>query len=163
MNIREANINDALQISICIYKSWQNAYKDILSKDDLNRIKENSWEESNKKIVASNLIKCYVVEYNFEIVGAVVFGENRMDDSKGEIYALYIIPEFQKQNLGKQLLNVALMELQKKYFKIQLKVMIENKNARNFYEKNNFVNTDEETEGTVQGISIRNIVYNYKK
>lgn len=163
MKIREANINDALNVSKCIYKVWKVTYKDIIEVEELNTLKENSWEESNKKIVISDIVNCYVAEYNSEIVGVVVFGENRMLKNIGEIYALYVLPKFQKQHLGKKLLNIAVSELRTKYSKIQLKVMIKNTNARKFYENNNFVNTYEQTEDTIQGIKVRNIIYVYEK
>ena len=64
------------------------------------------------------------------------YGKNKKDygDSYGEIYALYVRPDFQRQRVGTELVKYIFNELKKNYKYVLISTLKENK-ANDFYKK----------------------------
>ena len=114
--IRRANINDLKAMVEINVKAWTINYKGIME-DDLikSRTTEvvfNRWKESNW-IEDENISTFLFIEDNL-IKGYVSGSNKRKENDKYdcEIGALYVAPEFQKQGIGKKLLDYM-----KKHFK----------------------------------------------
>lgn len=139
MIIRRATEDDAFNISKCQALGWKTAYKNILPDDFLNTILEDRWVEPIKSILKTDDKDIYVVEVDNKIVGTTTFGNSRDGENVGEIYAIYVHPDYQRLGIGKLLMQIAITRLSKNYNKIFLKTLEQNYNARAFYEKLNFV------------------------
>ena len=117
--VRKASKENAKDIVFINVSCWKESYKGIFPQDFLNNLDVDDLESIRK---CENKISEYVVyEKDDQIIGMARYGKNQKDygDSYGEIYALYVRPDFQRQRVG--------TELVKYVFK-------ENK-ANNFYKK----------------------------
>lgn len=123
MIIRKAKASDVEQVVDIMFKTWRTTYTGIIS-DEFMSLRESKREE---RIIKRRDAICgkevdgarthnYVAEDNRKIVGFVVCGkcmEEEPYDLKncGEIYALYILQEYQGQGIGKELVNRTVKDL----------------------------------------------------
>ncbi len=113
MIIREAKLNDAAAIAQVHVDSWQTTYRGILPDDYINRQsyerRKSNWENSlNVSTEIETDYFIYVAENPAgKIVGFVNGGLNRNSNSiyQGEIYALYILATYQRQGIGRNLVQ----------------------------------------------------------
>jgi ribosomal protein S18 acetylase RimI-like enzyme len=108
IDIRKAEANDAEDIASIHHAAWQGAYSGIIPHRALNAMlarRGESWWASAIRRAASVL----VVEIGGTVVGYATIGRNRSRDLKqeGEIYELYVRPEYQGIGLGTRLFAAA--------------------------------------------------------
>lgn len=133
---RLACVEDASDLSRVHRASWLNAYSGILNGTALREAiaKRNPawWSTAVERLNAEpvsigqyyngrqeavNRSQLLVLEYEKRIVGYANFGASRRNyppqtsESWGEIYELYLLPEFQGVGLGKRLFNAARVHL----------------------------------------------------
>lgn len=81
----------------------------------------------------------------------------------GEIISLYFLPEYMGKRYGGLLLQAVVSELKKMGFdKVFLWVLEENHNARHFYEKCGFVQTERCLYSDIGGRKLKEIQYCYQ-
>lgn len=132
--IREAFINDVVQISRVHIDSWKTAYKGLLPESILKKLTSEDAEQLWAKVLNTNLenVKVYVAQINDKIVG---FCSVEKLKQKSLIHALYVLPEYQRLRIGSKLLLAAI-----DYFEamdcqiVELGVLPKNPTI-NFYEK----------------------------
>ncbi|MRG86893.1 GNAT family N-acetyltransferase [Salinibacillus xinjiangensis] len=110
-NVREATVKDAEEVAKVHVDSWRSTYKDLVKEEDLAQ--ETSYE--NRKVFWETILKSqltkqilYVAENReHQVVGFVSGGPERSKKFpyEGEIYAIYILEEYQGQGIGKKLLT----------------------------------------------------------
>ena len=132
---RRATPDDAGCIAHVHEVSWRNAYAGMVPHGALarmiNRRDVNWWASAIRK---STLI--LVVEVGEEIVGYATLGPNRVSTFpfEGEVYEIYLIPEYQGIGLGRKLFSDALAELRRRSYKgTAVWVLSDNYPAMNFY------------------------------
>lgn len=84
---------------------------------------------------SSNNIALVAETANGKIAGILIGGKEKSDDKeyKGEIYVLYVLPEYQNQNIGRQLVKSAVGKLLEiNITSLLIWVLAENP-SRNFY------------------------------
>jgi GNAT superfamily N-acetyltransferase len=117
MLIRKASLKDVSCIAKVKVDTWRTAYKNIVSKQFLDKL---SYEDSEKAF--SDLLNSkqnegiigYVAEIQGgNIIGFIIGGFERSShaDFKGEIYALYVQKEFQRKGAGQLLIKALVQEL----------------------------------------------------
>lgn len=153
--------DDRLAISRIYEESWKYAYKGIVPQDYLDSIPEGQWvshiEQGNRK----NLV---MVQEGI-IIGTSGFGKSRMAEMNGfgEIISLYFLPEYMGKGYGRLLLQAVVSELKKMGFsKMFLWVLEENQNARHFYEKCGFVQTERYLLSDIGGKVLKEVQYCYQ-
>ncbi|MEL7647713.1 MAG: GNAT family N-acetyltransferase [Sedimentibacter sp.] len=141
MIIREAKISDALSIAKVNVDTWRSTYKGILSNEYLNNLSYEQREQAMKNIINNSKkdgISIFVIEESINrIVGFFTCGRERNNDEiyHGELYAIYIIEEYQNKGIGKMLFNHVQERLSsQKLHPMLIWVLEENKPACNFYE-----------------------------
>lgn len=144
--IREANINDSSRLAEIRVFAWRCTYKDFISLEELyNKMTVKNCEEMFNKWLSESTDKStiYVYEENNIVKGYMIIGNCRDEDKNDltyEIWAIYIDPLFQRQNIGTQFVNYCLKEAKNKDKKeITLWVFEKNINTIIFYEKMGFV------------------------
>ncbi len=170
MKVRKMIAADAKDMAKLHIATWRATYNNIMPAEFLANLSVEKMSRNLEKIIVSEDIMAYVVEdtggqclnSGYSIVGDIIVGKAR-DDELGyshEIFALNILPTHQKQGLGKLLLNKALENLA---FcdKIYLKVVAENYTARNFYEKQGFVDTEKIIKSNFSSFILKECVYEY--
>lgn len=141
MIIRPMRIEDVAGIARVHARTWQTTYRDIIPDDYLDSIQEEEWQErwlptfnqpqpDRFGYVAEN-------EENGEIAGFVRGGPTRSPDLpySGELYAIYILKEYQQRGLGRRLVRVLAEDLQRAGMAEMLLWVFEmNTASRRFYE-----------------------------
>ena len=112
VNARPADHRDVAAVSTVHTEAWRNAYSGLLpyrALDSMIRKRDHAWWQ--KAICNSSMVQ--VVEFDGQIAGYATIGKNRVKtfDQAGEIYELYIKPEFQGLGLGTGLFIDARREL----------------------------------------------------
>lgn len=133
---RLASVKDASDLSKVHRASWLNAYSGILNgsalRDSIAKRNPSWWQSAVEKLNAEPVTigqyhggrqetasrsQLLVLEYEGRIVGYANFGGSRRNyppqtvESWGEIYELYLLPEFQGVGLGKRLFKAARVQL----------------------------------------------------
>lgn len=138
--IRKTEESDHSEIAQLSIQVWQESYKDILEKKFLDSL---SYEERLHGryhwFSAPNKFSIVAIMEN-KIIGFCDFGVSRQPDiSKGEIYAIYLLAEYQRQGIGLLLITKAMQKLQEHHLTPYSVVTLEkNVQAQNFYKKSGF-------------------------
>ena len=112
IDVRRAEARDAAAITSVHDRSWRYAYDGIIPARELSRMiarRGARWWDRAIRRGASIL----VVEAGGKVAGYATFGPNRARDlaQKGEVYELYLLPEYQGVGLGSRLFLAARREL----------------------------------------------------
>lgn len=134
--IRLAETRDAAALAPVHAASWQAAYAGLIPHRSLSRMLERRgaswWREA-----IGNRATILVVEYGGEIVGYATLGRNRTRalTVEGEIYEIYLRPEFQGIGFGRRLFDSARTLLRARGLKgLAVWALEDNENALRFYE-----------------------------
>jgi ribosomal protein S18 acetylase RimI-like enzyme len=119
MMIREARLKDAKAIAQVHVDSWQTTYTGILPEDYIKNLSYEKREHHWKNMLTSSTEAetnyfIYVAENAAqEIIGFAVGGLERSKEStyQGEIYALYILEAYQRQGIGRSLVQLIAAKL----------------------------------------------------
>lgn len=153
--------DDRLAISKVYEESWKYAYKGIVPQDYLDSIPEGQWASHIEQTGRKNL----VMVQDGMIIGTSGFGKSRMEEMNdfGEIISLYLLPEYMGKGYGRLLLQAAFSELKRMGFdKVFLWVLEQNQNARHFYEKCGFVQTERWLFSDIGGKELKEVQYCYR-
>lgn len=162
MEIRKANLNDALGVAKVQVDSWKTTYKNIVSDAYLEQMTYENRAKKWKDILSGQDV--FVAEHKGEIIGFSNAGEERTGkypDYTGELYAIYILKEHQEKGIGKLLLNSVVDRLKdKNIYSMTVSVLEENK-SRLFYEHIGAKKIDRKRI-EVSGKSLYELVYGWK-
>ncbi len=112
IDIRRAEPQDAAAIADVHHDSWRGAYAGIIPHKALtsmiNRRGAKWWADAIRR--AASVL---VIELGGEVVGYATLGRNRARElpQQGEIYELYVRPEYQGIGLGTRLFTAARQKL----------------------------------------------------
>lgn len=109
-SIRSAGPADALSVAQVHVSAWRTTYASILPEQVLQSLSVEGREEMWKGVLTSEIgaEKCvYVGEVGGRVVGFAMGGEERTadEDYTGELHAIYVLAEYQRLGLGRQLLR----------------------------------------------------------
>ncbi len=142
-------------------KSWKTAYCHFLPADLLHRLTVSEFIETWEKIVATagRLNRVYCDEQGIQ--GYVSYATRIEDNHKrGEIIGVYVEPKSWDLGIGRSLIKDALEWLQKQHCEIAyLWTIVENRNAREFYERIGFKSTKTIRTADRYGYAIREMKY----
>ena len=137
--IRRADVNDARILGEIHSQSWKVAYKGIVPDSVLDNINADKRQKYFEKALSEKGEEDTLIFKDDKAVGFMCIGKCRdedKDDTYGEIWGMYLLPEYWNQGIGTYLINYGLNELKSRnYKKVTLWVLEENINARKFYEK----------------------------
>lgn len=119
------------------WKSWQESYAGIVDAGYLARLTLEKCEDMAFRYPENT----WVAKVGERVVGFTAAGAYRGADDgetdEGEVYAIYVLQEFQKQGIGYALMRHSLSVLQS-CRRIYVWVLRENQKAISFYEKVGF-------------------------
>lgn len=139
--IRDATPDDAQGIAVVHVKTWQCAYRGQLPDTMLDESSIEKRTEGWRKQLSEpeEGTFSFVIVVDEQIVGWCAVGKNRDEDVTseiGELYGIYIHPNFIGRGLGSALMQYALNVLkQNGYKKATLWVLDTNEKTRKFYER----------------------------
>lgn len=135
IEVRRAEASDAEAITAVHDASWRLAYDGLIPARELSRIVTRRgpqwWSRAIRRGTA-----ILVLEVGGEICGYATFGPNRARTlrQKGEIYEIYLLPEYQGIGLGTELFLAARRELMRFGFDTMVVWALDaNENACRFY------------------------------
>jgi len=138
--IREANLTDAAAIAKVHVDSWRTTYRQLMPADFLSNLsyqqRESRWVEILSSSSQNNFT--YVAENEIgEIIGFANGGKERSGDRfyQGELYAIYILQEYQRQGLGYRLISTIAARLMQLGIDSMLVWAAADNSACRFYEK----------------------------
>ncbi|MGV2828632.1 N-acetyltransferase family protein [Myxosarcina sp. GI1(2024)] len=140
MIIREAKLTDAEAITKVHVDTWLDTYRGIIPDDYLAKLSYEQRETSWRKILAeasTNNHPIYVVENSEnEIIAFADGGRERSGNSiyQAELYAIYILPAYQRKGIGKVLFCKIADDLTRLGFKSLLVWVLADNPACKFYE-----------------------------
>lgn len=134
MEIRHATSNDAVSIAKVHVDSWRTTYQNVLPAEFL----ENLSYEQRTKLWENNLKEqqVYVAEIEEKIIGFSVGGKERTghyENYLGELYAIYLLENYQNQGIGGLLFNQVIKELKESNLNSMLVWVLEGNEAEHFY------------------------------
>lgn len=125
-----------MKIRVMTIKDYSDVYKLWLSCKGMGLNSLDDSEEGIKKFLNRNPDTCFVAELDHKIIGAILAGN---DGRRGYIYHTSVAPEYQKQSIGKQLVDTAVNALKNIGInKTALVVFGKNENGNTFWEKQGF-------------------------
>lgn len=141
MKIRKATLGDIPALGRLLTTVWQATYRGIFPDSFLEYLEDEKWHNGLAQSIEKNA-SLYVAESaEGRVVAMVAFGEaRRAEFGQEEIYAINVLPEFQRQGVGVALLEFALTELQQAET-VYLHVVKQNVTAQAFYAKYGFINS----------------------
>lgn len=140
IKIRTAELKDAPLIATVHVKTWQYAYKEQVPDSYLDGLsikrRTEVWEKTLKK--PSKDVHNLIAEVNDRVIGWCTAGVNRDKDSSsetGELYGIYVLPEYIGQGIGSKLIEKAINILKNEgYARATLWVLVTNEKTKQWYE-----------------------------
>lgn len=137
--VRQATLDDAPAIGQVRAETWRAAYRGIVPDKFLDAIDSVRWGERQRDMMldAPEGYINMVAETEGKVVGWAAGGFNREGDTRcrGELYALYILPEWQRRGIGFKLTLAVAQHLQFLDINSMIVWALEaNLPARRFYE-----------------------------
>ncbi|MFS0821868.1 N-acetyltransferase family protein [Bacillus sp. 1P02SD] len=136
MKIRKAVLSDARGIAHVHVDSWRTTYSGIVPDEFLQQLSYESREKMWKRGIPNGHV--FVAENEQgQIVGFACGGKERSGNYEnylGELYAIYILQEYQGQGLGKKLAAPVVKQLLDKDINTMLVLVLEENKSCLFYE-----------------------------
>ncbi|WP_439875815.1 GNAT family N-acetyltransferase [Bacillus mycoides] len=164
IHIRLATKEDIGEIAKVHVNSWKTTYKEIFS----NEILDNITYEQREKLWKSIFQKEDGHQYRFvaetlngKIIGFIDGGVERTGtyNCDGELYAIYILQEYQGMKIGKRLFQALLSNCKKDNMRSLLVWVVANNPSKKFYEKYNPEKIDTKF---LEGLNVEEIAYAWR-
>ncbi len=144
MKIREAQQGDAAAMARVIVDSYRSAHRDHIPEESLMKFtyeeSERNWARALRKLGGSSESRecIYVAEDDAgDLTGVAMGGPERSNHPlyTGEVYVLYLLPEYHRQGIGRRLTGQVVRRLVEwKMHSLIIRVLKANAPARRFYE-----------------------------
>lgn len=163
IKIRKAELTDTKGIAKVHVDSWKTTYANIVPDEYLN----NLTYESREQIWINNIPYggVYVAENNEgKIVGFSSGGKERSgkyNGFNGELYAIYILKEYQGQGIGKALVKPIIDEIKGMGLNSMLVLVLKDNISRLFYEAHGGKKIDA-VEVLIAGKKLSELVYGWE-
>jgi ribosomal protein S18 acetylase RimI-like enzyme len=135
IEIRRARASDASAVAECHDDAWRNAYQGIIPGAELEKLIMRRgpawWDSAIRK--GSRIA---LLQFGDKIAGYANYGRNRAKSLyfDGEVYELYLRPEYQGLGFGRRLFSAARKDLAQSSLKsLIVWALSENDNAVEFY------------------------------
>jgi ribosomal protein S18 acetylase RimI-like enzyme len=131
-------VDDADAIERVRTDTWRDAYRGLMPDSLLDRL---DYDATRRRALMSVLPPhqfVLVAEHEGEVVGFCIGGRSRTPDDhfRGEVYAIYVLPEHHGRGIGRSLLEAAARELLGRDLRsMMIWVLRENAPSRRFYER----------------------------
>jgi len=151
MQILQASKNQLPIIQDLAYKIWPNAYAEILAEAQLDFMLENFYSIDSLENQLENNHIFLLAEDDGVYYGFASYEINCKEQGKTKLHKIYVLPNTQKNGVGKMLLESVEKAAQKALNKYLFLNVNKYNNAKNFYEKFEFKIIKEEMIDIGQG------------
>lgn len=155
MRVRPARPEDAA----AHVRTWQAAYEHVFGAERLAALdtpeRRGRWQ---RRLTDGERV--WVAEADDgRVVGFAWIGDSRDDEDKGELYAIYVLPETWGSGAGSALMAAALAALRASYATAILWVLEDNPRARRFYEREGWRLDGARKTGELLGLAVPEVRY----
>ena len=166
MIVREAKIADAPAIARVNLDTWRTAYRKIIPAYYFAQLSyekgESRWQEILKNVKNTGDFVCVAENDSGQIVGFAAGGCERTGKYiyQGELFAIYILDEYQRQGIGRQLVRTVATKLAELTLNSMLVWVLADNPACRFYE---FLGGKkvEEQQTSRAGVALKEIAYGW--
>ena len=160
--IRPWQKSDIASIRRVTWQSWISTYSSFIPESDLRSYFDIHYTEASYlRMFDDPLIQIFIAEADDQIAGYTRLFFNR-DENRLYVPSLYLLPDFQGQEIGKRLLEAAeAYAAERSVDELWIGVMVKNRPALDFYRKVGFQFVREEP--FTMGKTTVNHVIGYKK
>ena len=139
MVIRPSQKDDVPSMSRVYGQTWRDTYLGVVPYGYLYTMSLPQLEEEFLNELQSNQVISYVAEDAGKVIGLISGGYERQGDHiyNGEIYALYVLKNYQRQGVGTKLVSALARQLSQFGIYSMLVRVLEHNPYRRFYEKIN--------------------------
>lgn len=138
LKIVRATVADARDLSYVRVLSWKAAYAGIVPQGYMDGMTPEGGVERAKQVMPTRPEEYYLAYCGGLSMGMFILGATDQEDAcpnTGEVFALYLLPDYWGRGYGKALMDYAVNRLRElSYQSVVLWVLEENKRARAFYE-----------------------------
>jgi ribosomal protein S18 acetylase RimI-like enzyme len=135
---RAATIDDAAAIARVHVASWRSTYRTMLPSDFLDSLSEDGYADRWRRFIGEGANLVYVIEDAGRLIGFASGGRERAGEVgyKGELYAIYVLDDFQRRGHGHRLVRAVVAGLKEMGLDdMIIWVLRDNAPARQFYER----------------------------
>jgi ribosomal protein S18 acetylase RimI-like enzyme len=135
---REATVSDCVAIAQVHVQSWKQSFAGIVPQAFLDNMSVEKRAKAFESRFSEVSYKMYVAEAaGHSVVGFADFGEPRekIGNYEGELYAIYLLVEFQRKGIGAQLFNQGVEFLIRSGKSSMYLLALEVSPYKSFYEK----------------------------
>ncbi|MGN0650550.1 MAG: GNAT family N-acetyltransferase [Oscillospiraceae bacterium] len=157
MEIRRMLRSDEADVGRLYVQSWQAGYKGLLPQDYLDGLESWRWDSKFTEMPGS-----FVITDGGKIVGHSCARESADEEMSGwgEVWTLYVLPEYWGKGFGKALLRHTVDWLREQGFeRIYLWALETNSRARRFYESQGFCENGDTLCCDIGGATVTDIRY----
>jgi ribosomal protein S18 acetylase RimI-like enzyme len=168
VEIHEALVSDASGIAKVHISTWRSAYQGIMPVEFLRDLSIETRTSGWAKILEAPAPKAhtYVAVLDKSIVGFIGVGSNQSEEAincQGELFALYVEPDFQGRGIGGKLMEKGIEALRSERFtSASLWVAEENLLAKDWYESRHWELNGEFDQRSFGEKSVKSIGYSLK-
>lgn len=160
--IRKANENDASGIAYVNTYTWLTTYKDLLPNEVLEDRKKTM--KDRIPLIKDSIKKqdnTYVAVDNNKVIGFISYGKSRNNEylNSGEIYAIYVLDDYQGLGIGKKLFLTGIKELIDMGYNNMILNVLEGNKTINFYEKYHGIKVSTRQDNYGDNIITENVMY----
>jgi GNAT superfamily N-acetyltransferase len=139
MVIRPSQTTDAHFMSQIYVQTWRDTYLGVLPYGYLCNMSVPQYEQTFLKELLSSQVTSFVAEDCGRTIGFITGGYERKGDAiySGEIYTLYVLKNFQRQGIGRQLVSALATQFSYLGIYSMLVWVLKQNPYRRFYEKMN--------------------------
>jgi len=133
---RRARLKDAEDIAAVHDTAWREAYRGIIPGRELEKMVTRRGPRWWHNALSRGTRIC-VLDFDESICGYASYGRNRLGELpyEGEIFELYLAPEFQGLGFGRKLLETAIRDLHDNGLnKVLVWALTDNQRALDFYD-----------------------------
>lgn len=138
LSIRDATEADAEAMARVKVDTWRTAYRGIIAGDFLDSLScaEAAERFRNSMSISAGEESFIVAIVAGQVVGFAIFGRERAVAAldKGEVYAVYVRPEYQGWGIGLALMRTAAARLMRQGMRSLIVWTLEQGQSRQFYE-----------------------------
>lgn len=165
LKIQFAKLEDRTEIARVHVQSWRTTYKGIFPQKYLDQLSIDERAAGWYRIIKHSPNDSHLLiarNHNNEIVGFASCGAGR-DFGKGfgEVYAIYLLEEYQKKGIGRSLFQLSLSLLKKEGFKSVGLWAAEGGPAEQFYQRAGGHAHSQKIE-TIAGTDVNHVMYVWK-
>ena len=135
MHFRKAELPDAEGLAFAHVQSWRTTYQGIVSEEYLQSLSIEEKKDKWVQILSGSHDTYVCVMENNKIAGFVSIGKERSGEFEGELYAIYLLKEYQGKGIGVKLFEIATSELKKQGFNSMWIWVLKENPSKHFYYK----------------------------